>query len=267
MAKQFLLENKIAIVTGAGAGIGFSVAMEFAKEGAKVVIAELRADKAKEAAEKIANETGSEVIAITTDVRKENDILKMLSATIEKFGKIDILVNNAAKVIQKLVVEMTTEEYEDLMKNNATSVVICCREVAKQMIAQKTGGTIVNFSSIHASISEPTCSAYTAAKGAIEAFSRTLATELATHKIRVNCIQPGATYSELTIPMYTKPVIEALYKRVPMKEIAQPEWIARGAVFLASDESRYMTGETLVMDGGYRMDGSLPGAAYWEEKK
>ena len=265
MAAKYLLKDKVAIVTGAGAGIGFSVAMEFAKEGAKVVIAELRPDRGEESADKIAKETGAEILAITTDVRKEGDIEKMVSATIEKFGKIDVLVNNAAKILQKPVVEMTTEEYEDLMRNNATSVVICCREVAKQMIAQKSGGTIVNFSSIHASISEPNCSAYTAAKGAIEAFSRTLATEVAPHKIRVNCIQPGATYSELTIPMYTKQVVEALYKRVPMKEIAQPEWIARGVVFLASDESRYMTGEVIVMDGGYRMDGSLPDAAYWEK--
>ena len=265
MAAKYLLKDKVAIVTGAGAGIGFSVAMEFAKEGAKVVIAELRPDRGEESADKIAKETGAEILAITTDVRKEGDIEKMVSATIEKFGKIDVLVNNAAKILQKPVVEMTTEEYEDLMRNNATSVVICCREVAKQMIAQKSGGTIVNFSSIHASISEPNCSAYTAAKGAIEAFSRTLATEVAPHKIRVNCIQPGATYSELTIPMYTKQVVEALYKRVPMKEIAQPEWIARGVVFLASDESRYMTGEVIVMDGGYRMDGSLPDATYWEE--
>jgi len=265
MAVKYLLKDKVAIVTGAGAGIGFSVAMEFAKEGAKVIIAELREDKGKSAAENIVRETGAEVFAVTTDVRKEGDILKMVSVAVKKFGRIDVLVNNAAKILQKPVIEMTTEEYEEIMKNNATSVVVCCREVVKQMIVQKSGGSIVNFSSIHASISEPNCSAYTAAKGAIEAFSRTMATEAAPHKIRVNCIQPGATYSELTTPMYTKSVIEALYKRVPMKEIAQPEWIARGVVFLASDESRYMTGEVLVMDGGYRMDGSLPGAAYWEK--
>jgi NAD(P)-dependent dehydrogenase (short-subunit alcohol dehydrogenase family) len=133
------------------------------------------------------------------------------------------------------------------------------------MIEQGRGGVIVNFSSIHAMISEPNCSAYVAAKGAIEAFSRTLASEMAPHKVRVNCIEPGATYSELTLPMYTEPVVKALNMRVPMQEIAQPEWIARGVVFLASNESRYMTGEVIVMDGGYRMDGSLPGAAYWEE--
>jgi len=266
MAKQFLLKDKIAIVTGAGAGIGYAVASEFAKEGAKVVIAELRPEKGIKAAREIQQDTGAEVLCIPTDVSSEKDVLNMMTKTIERFGRIDILVNNAAKILQRPVVEMTTEEYESVMRNNVTSVVMCCREVAKQLIKQGEGGKIVNFSSIHAMISEPNCSAYTAAKGAIEAFSRTLATELAMHKINVNCIEPGATYSELTRPMYTQPVIEALFKRVPMKEIAQPEWIARGVVFLASDDSRYMTGEVLVMDGGYRMDGSLPDASYWEEK-
>ncbi len=265
MAKAHLLENKVAIVTGAGAGIGKAVASEFAKEGAKVVIGELRPEVGEKTAKEIAKATGMEVICVPTDVRKEEQIIALVKKTVEKFGRIDILVNNAAKILQRPVVEMTTEEYEEIMRNNCTSVVICCREAAKQMIKQGKGGRIVNFSSIHAMISEPNCSAYTAAKGAIEAFSRTLATELAPHKINVNCIEPGATYSELTTPMYTKPVVDALFKRVPMKEIAQPEWIARGVVFLASDDSRYMTGETLVMDGGYRMDGSLPGAAYWEE--
>lgn len=265
MAKKYLLEGKIAIVTGAGAGIGHAVASEFAKEGARVVIAELRPEKGKKAAREISQATGVEVICIPTDVSVEKDVLNMVAKTVEKFGRIDILVNNAAKILQRPVVEMTTEEYESIMRNNATSVIMSCREVAKQMIKQGGRGKIVNFSSIHAMISEPNCSAYTAAKGAIEAFSRTLATELAHHKINVNCIEPGATYSELTTPMYTKPVITALYKRVPMKEIAKPEWIARGVVFLVSDDSRYMTGEVLVMDGGYRMNGSLPDAAYWEE--
>jgi NAD(P)-dependent dehydrogenase (short-subunit alcohol dehydrogenase family) len=265
MAKLKLLEDKVAIITGAGTGIGYSIASEFAKEGAKVVLA-CRAGKGEIAVNRIKKETpGAEVLFVPTDVSKEEDILNMVAKTIKVFGQIDILINNAARILQRAAIDMTTEEYETLMRNNVTSVVISCREVAKQMIQQKKGGKIVNISSIHAMISEPNCSAYTAAKGAMEAYSRTLATELAPYKINVNCIEPGATYTELTTPMYTKSVVEALYKRVPMKEIAQPEWIARGVVFLACDDSRYMTGEVLVMDGGYRMDGSLPGAAYWEE--
>ncbi len=121
------------------------------------------------------------------------------------------------------------------------------------------------MSSIHATLSEPQAGAYTAAKGGIEAFSRTMASELAPYKLRVNCVAPGATYSELTTPMYTEQVKQALFQRVPMKEIAQPEWIADGVVFLASEESRYITGQVLTIDGGYVMDASLPGAAYWTE--
>ena len=121
------------------------------------------------------------------------------------------------------------------------------------------------MSSIHATLSEPSACSYTAAKGGMEAFARTCATELAPYKIRVNTIEPGATYTELTIPMYTDSAKEALYQRIPMQEIAQPEWIANGVIFLASDDSRYMTGQVIIIDGGYVMDGSLPGAKYWEK--
>lgn len=265
MAAKYLLESKVAIVTGAGAGIGRATAEEFAKEGAKVMIAELREERGIQVAKEIAEATGADVRACCTDVRDEDQIKRCVAATVEAFGRIDILINNASKIEMCPVLEMTTELYEEIMRNNATSMMIFSREVAKQMVEQGTGGVMVFLSSIHASLSEPNCSAYTAAKGAIEAYGRTIATELAPHKIRVNMIQPGATYTELTTPMYTEPVKRALFERVTMKEIAQAEWIARGIVFLASPESRYMTGETLVMDGGYRMDGSLPNAKYWEE--
>jgi NAD(P)-dependent dehydrogenase (short-subunit alcohol dehydrogenase family) len=265
MADKYLLKDKVAIVTGGGAGIGYAIASEFAKEGAKVVIAELREDRGVQAAQEISSAHGAQVRAICTDVREEDEIVHCVEKTVETYGRIDILINNASKIIMCPALEMTTQTYEDIMRNNATSMVMFSREAGRQMVKQGDGGVMVFLSSIHASISEPNCSAYTAAKGAVEAYGRTLATELAPHRIRVNMIQPGATYSELTTPMYTEPVKKSLFERVPMKEIAQPEWIARGIVFLASDESRYMTGETLVMDGGYRMDGSLPGATYWEE--
>ncbi len=265
MAAKCLLKDKVAIVTGGAAGIGYAIASEFAKEGAKVVIAELREDRGILAAGEIADATGAEVKAICTDVREEDQIIRCIEETVQAFGRVDILINNASKIVMCPALEMTTEQYEEIMSNNATSMVMFSREAGRQMVKQGQGGVMVFLSSIHASLSEPNCSAYTAAKGAIEAYGRTLATELAPHKIRVNMIQPGATYSELTTPMYTDAVKQSLFERVTLKEIAQPEWIARGIVFLACDESRYMTGSTLVMDGGYRMDGSLPGAAYWEE--
>lgn len=180
-------------------------------------------------------------------------------------GGLDILVNNAGLIRQTPVVDTPKEDWDFIIRNNLKSVFLCSQQAARRMIKQNTGGRIIALSSIHAVLSEPNCCHYTAAKGGIEAFCRTLATELAPHKITVNFIRPGATYTELTIPMYTESVKKSLFERVPLKEIAQAEWIAAGAVFLASDDARYMTGQDLTMDGGYVMDGSLPGAKYWEE--
>ena len=264
MAAKYLLKDKVAIITGSNAGIGKSIVEEFAKEGAKVVVVGRREEKTKAVVQEIVKK-GSQAIGVSADVGLATDVERIFEETIKAFGQVNILVNNAAVIHQAPVVETEEKDWDRLMRNNLKSCFLCCKAAGKQMIKQKKGGKIINVSSIHAVLSEPSCSVYTAAKGGMEAFSRTLATELAPYKINVNCIEPGATYSELTTPMYTDSVKKALFKRVSLKEIAQPEWIARGVVFLASDDSRYMTGSVLVMDGGYIMDGSLPDAAYWEE--
>lgn len=258
------LKDRIALVTGAAAGIGRAIAREFAKEGARLAVCDIREDKLAEATAELRG-LGATVHALRADVGLHADVEALFRGVQERLGGLDILVNNAAVIHQASVVDTKEEDWNRIIRNNLTSVFLCCREGARLMIAQGRGGRIINLSSIHAVLSEPQAGAYTAAKGGVEAFSRTLATELAPHRINVNCIEPGATYTELTIPMYTPSVKEALFKRIPMKEIAEPEWIARGAVFLASDDSRYMTGSVIVLDGGYTMDGSLPGAAYWEK--
>lgn len=258
------LEDKVAIVTGAGSGIGKAIAIGYAEEGAKIVIADLNEENAKKVAAGIES-SGGAAIAVKADVSSSEDVDRVVSSALKAFGRTDILVNNAGIILQAQVIDTKEEDWDLILKNNLKSVFLCCKAVARQMIDQASGGKIVNISSIHATLSEPSAGAYTAAKGGIEAFSRTLATELAPFKINVNCIEPGATYTELTVPMYTDIVKKSLYERIPMKEIAQPEWIASGATFLASEDSRYMTGQTLVIDGGYVMDGSLPGASYWEE--
>ncbi len=258
------LKDKVAIVTGAASGIGKAIAKELAGEGAKVVVADLNEDKARNTVDEIGKADGR-ALAVKADVGYSKEVADMVEATLKEFGEINILVNNAGIILPVKVVETKEEDWDRILRNNLKSCFLCCREVVKQMIKQNKGGKIINISSIHATLSEPSAGAYTAAKGGMEAFSRTLATEVAPYKINVNCIQPGATYTELTLPMYTEPVKKSLYERIPLQEIAQPEWIARGAVFLASEDSRYMTGQVLVLDGGYVMDGSLPGAAYWEE--
>ena len=258
------LKDKVAIVTGGSAGIGKAIASEFVKEGAKVVICGRRPEKVAETLAEL-RRLGGDVHGVPADVGLYADVKRLFDETLARYKKLDIMVNNAAVIHQSKIVDLAEEEWDRLIRNNLKSVFLCCREAGRQMIGQKAGGKIINLSSIHAVLSEPSAGPYTAAKGAIEAFSRTLATELAPYKINVNCIEPGATYSELTIPMYTDSVKTALFKRIPLKEIAQPEWIARGVVFLASEDSRYMTGSVLVLDGGYVMDGSLPDAAYWEK--
>ena len=258
------LTDQVAVVTGAGSGIGKAIALGMAKEGADIVIADVNEKTGSEVGEEVTS-IGRESLTIRTDVGREPDVVEMVRKTVDHFGRIDILVNNAGIILSRKMIETTVEEWDRILTNNLRSCFLCTREVAKTMIENKVRGKIVNISSIHARLSEPNACAYTAAKGGMEAFARTCATELAPHKIRVNTIEPGATYTELTIPMYTESVKASLYQRIPMKEIAQPEWIAGVAVFLASDESRYMTGEVITVDGGYVMDGSLPGAAYWEE--
>ena len=258
------LEGKIAIVTGGAAGIGKAIAFALADEGADVVIADVQDAKAQAVAKAI-EEKGRRALAIHCDVGDSAQVSRLVSQVSKELGGLHILVNNAGIISPGLFWELTDEVWNKIIRNNLSSVFYCSRAAARLMISQGQGGRIINLSSIHATLSEPQAGPYTAAKGGIEAFSRTMATELAPYKILVNCVAPGATYSELTTPMYTDSVKRSLFERVPLKEIAQPEWIAAGIVFLASDDARYITGQVLTIDGGYTMDGSLPGAKYWTE--
>jgi NAD(P)-dependent dehydrogenase (short-subunit alcohol dehydrogenase family) len=259
------LNNKKAIVTGAAAGIGKAIAKAFVAEGADVAIFDLHLDKANAAAEELTAMGPGKAYGIACDVGFADQVEKAFDQAEDKLGGLNILVNNAGLIRQSPVVDTSEEDWDFIIRNNLKSVFLCSQQGARRMIQAGQGGRIIAISSIHAVLSEPNCCHYTAAKGGIEAFCRTLATEVAPHKITVNYIRPGATFTELTIPMYTDSVKKSLFERVPLKEIAEAEWIAAGAVFLASDDSRYMTGQHLTIDGGYVMDGSLPGAKYWED--
>lgn len=259
------LKGKKAVVTGGASGIGKAIAAAYVAEGADVAIFDLHQEKADDVAQKISQAGAGKAFAVQCDVGFSDAVHNAFSVAQEQLGGLDILVNNAGLIRQSPVVDMAEEDWDFIIRNNLKSVFLCSQQAAKRMTKQGKGGRIIAISSIHSVLSEPNCGHYTAAKGGIEAFCRTLATELASHKITVNYIRPGATYTELTIPMYTDAVKKSLFERVPLKEIAQAEWIASGAVYLASDEACYMTGQHLTIDGGYVMDGSLPGAKYWEE--
>ncbi|MEI6238969.1 MAG: glucose 1-dehydrogenase [Planctomycetia bacterium] len=258
------LGNKVAIVTGGASGIGKGICLAFAKEGAKVCVVDVDADRGAKVVDHLKT-AGAAACFVRADVGEEPDVVRYVADTVATFGRVDIMVNNAAVIQQAKVVDLDVAEWDRILKNNLRSVFLGSKYAARQMIKQGGGGRIINISSIHAELSEPQAAAYTASKGGINAFTRTLATELAPHKITANVLQPGATFTELTVPMYTPAVKKALFERVPLKAIANVEDIACGVVFMASDEAWYMTGSTMTIDGGYVMDGSLPGAAYWTE--
>ncbi len=258
------LERKVAIVTGGAAGIGKAIALALADEGADVCVADVQLAKAEAVAAAIVAK-GRKALAVACDVGDSGQVDRMMNQVVEQLGGLHILINNAGIIAQGPFWQVSDDTWDRIIRTNLSSVFFCSRAAARIMIEQKQGGSIVSMSSIHATLSEPNAGPYTASKGGIEAFSRTMATELAPYNIRVNCVAPGATFSELTTPMYTESVVKALFQRVPMKSIAQPEWIASGVTFLASDDARYMTGQVLTIDGGYVMDGSLPGAEYWTE--
>ena len=258
------LAQKTALVTGAASGIGKAIALAFAREGAAVAILDINRDKGPAVVAELQRQ-GARACFVPCDVGDSRQVSAAFAEALQFLGRLDILVNNTGVIRFSKIVDMPEEDWDFILRTNLKSVFLCSQQAARQMIKQGGGGRIIAISSIHAVLSEPNCGHYTTAKGGIESFCRTLATELAPHKITVNYIRPGATYTELTTPMYTPAVKRALFERVPLKEIAEASWIAAGAVFLASDESRYMTGQHLTIDGGYVMDGSLPSAEYCKE--
>lgn len=258
------LENKKAIVTGGACGIGKATAKGFAKEGAEVCILDINDEAANQVVADI-EKAGGKAYAIHCDVGDSKQVNAAFDKAMELMGSLNILVNNTGVIRQSSVIETTEEDWDFIIRTNLKSVFLCTQRALKEMVAADNGGRIIGISSIHSVLSEPNCCHYTASKGGLESFLRTVATEMAPHKITANFIRPGATYTELTVPMYTPSVKESLYKRIPMAEIAEAAWIANAAIFLASDESRYMTGQDITVDGGFTMDGSLPDAVYWEE--
>ncbi|MCM4164011.1 hypothetical protein DHC50_10420 [Arenibacter sp. A80] len=258
------LVNKKVIITGAANGIGKAIAKCFAKEGAIISILDIDCSKASSVANEIQGDGGA-AYAIQCDVGDSLQVDAAFNEAIKKMGGLNILVNNAGIIRQSPIVDMMEKDWDDIIRTNLKSVFLCTQKALQEMIKKNEGGRIIAMSSIHAQLSEPSCGHYTASKGGIEAFIRTVASEVAPYKITANFIRPGATYTELTIPMYTDSVKRSLYERIPLREIAHADWVAQAALFLAGNESGYMTGQDITIDGGYLMNGSLPGAQYWEE--
>lgn len=233
------LKGKVAIITGSTSGMGKSAAFLFAKHGCKVVVVGRNEEEGKKVAEKIKKNA----MFVKCDVSDESCVKKMIDEVIKKFGKIDILYNNAGILLQKPIDLTSAEEFESVIKVNLEGQFLCAKYALAKM---KQGASIINTASIAGLVGFPALTAYCASKGGIIALTRQLALDLAKKGIRVNCICPGA----IDTPM-TKGVTEEQIKQmVPLGRIGKPEEVANLALFLASDASSYITGSIIVIDGG-----------------
>ena len=245
------LKDKVAIITGASSGMGKADAFLFAAEGAKVVIAARRTAVLEEIAEEI-RAKGGEVLVVTHDVSQEDSWKNVIAVTLEKYGRIDILINNAGMLRRcDNIMEEDVENIRAVMDVNFYGQFLGIKYAAKAMVAGGHGGSIVNLSSVNAVGGWQMNAAYSAAKGAVSAISRTAAVDLAPYNIRVNCVLPGPIDTPMSIGCVDVPEINAdMCKAIPMKRWGQPEEVANAVLFLASDEASYITGLDLLVDGG-----------------
>jgi glucose 1-dehydrogenase len=248
------LKDRVAIVTGAESSIGMgrAIALAFAKEGANVVVCDVKEEGLQERASEI-EQLGRKALALKTDVSKSSEVAQLVETTVKTFGRIDILVNNAGvREEPPTPVQDITEELWDFVQSvNLKGVFLCTKYTVPHMIKQKKG-KIINISSIFGQVSFPNYSAYCAAKGGVINLTRTLALELAPHKINVNAIGPGVTETELVKTTLEDPeVMKLILPAIPYGRIGKPEDIAAVALFLASDGSDYVNGHTIFADGGW----------------
>lgn len=246
------LQDKVAIVTGASSGIGRGIATLFAQEGARVIIADVNDAGGQEAVA----EAGGPAVAhfVHTDVSDGAQVRAMVDETVKTFGGIDIVVNNAAIAIYKLLVDMEEDEWDRVIATNLRSVYLCCRYSIPHM-RKRGGGAIVNISSARAYATTPLVSSYDACKGAIVSMTRSLALEYAQDGIRANCVLPGSIdtpvfRSNLRADGNEEEQYQATIAGIPLRRVGQPIDIARAVLFLASDEASYATGAPFLIDGG-----------------
>ena len=245
------LKDKTALITGGARGIGAETALLFAKEGARVGIVDLQAEGLKTVAAKAKTE-GLEIDTFTGDITKKEEVDRIVNLFVQKLGRIDILVNNAGVVIPRPFFEKTVEDWEKTLSVNLIGMFLCCQAAAKYMLEQKSG-KIVNISSIRGieHCGREGVMDYSASKTAVIGLTKTMAKELAPY-INVNSVAPGHTKTEMTAPLpdeIKQNMVEGSY----LKRMAEPEDIAKAILFMASEDADFITGQVLLVDGGFSL--------------
>jgi len=242
------LEGKVAIVTGASRGIGQVVAEQLADLGAKVVVNYANSTKKAQDVVEGINQKGGKAIAIQADLRKVADVETLFTKTIEAFGKVDILINNAGVSIYKAIHEVTEEDFDNQFDLNVKGTYFACQQAMKHM---EEKGRIINFSTSVVGQMFPTYSVYAGTKGAVEQFTRQLAKEFAKKQITINAVAPGPVNTELFTVGKTEQQIEGLKNSIALGRIGEPEDIANVIDFLVSEQSEWITGQTIRVNGGF----------------
>ena len=243
------LDNKIAIVTGAGGGIGGAIAVRFAREGAKIAVADIDGETGKVHAAEIAGQ-GGQAFSIVADVTRKTSVEQMVEAALSRWGRIDILVNVAGGAQVKPVIEVSETEWDHILNMNLKSVFLCSQAVLPTMTKQHYG-KIVSISSIYGFTGNATRASYAAAKAGVAVFTKSLALEVVSQGINVNAVAPGRILTDRVRGHYTDEEWAERVVQIPMKRAGTPEEIASAALFLVLDENKYITGQTIHVNGAW----------------
>jgi 3-oxoacyl-[acyl-carrier protein] reductase len=252
------LEGKVAIITGASKGIGKAIAVRYAQEGATVVLASRSEDLLAAIASQI-RDSGGRALALTVDVRRPESIEALVQRTVSEFGRLDIMINNAGISMAQPSENLAPEDWQRALETDLFGVFYGCQSAARQMLQQASGGCIINISSMYGIVAAPMRAAYCASKAGTNMLTKVLACEWAAKSIRVNAIAPGYIRTELVQGIIDKGMLpmDAIQKRTPQGRIGEVEDLLGIAVYLAADESSFMTGSVIPIDGGWSAYGYL----------
>jgi glucose 1-dehydrogenase len=245
------LKDKVAVVTGAAQGIGFAIAERFVKEGAKVVLSDIETGKGKEAADRL-ELAGGETTFVACDVGDAGQVTALVDATVKEYGRLDIMVSNAGTIHTAEFLDLEEENFDKVIRTNLKGAFLTGQAAARQMVKQGSGGgAIINLSSVNAILAIPNQGPYNVSKGGINQLTHVMALALAPHDIRVNAIGPGTIATEMAqVVMQDEAARKKIMSRTPMGRLGEPAEVASIAVFLASAESSYVTGQVIYCDGG-----------------